>query len=315
MKFKKEQIKIISNWVYRKSRPIDLARYKYHFENGDKEKVIEILKHYQNSDGGFAHALEPDCWNPNSSPIQTWYATEIIREINGLPKNHKIIKGILKYLSSKKSFKNGFWFGTIDTNNQYPHAPWWTYNKDSENKQSYNPTINLAGFVIAYAKKNSEIYKISANIVKDGIQDLLTNEFYKDFNEMHIILNFLRCYEYCKEVNTDQLFEKEELQAKLKKMIDDSLTRDISRWKTEYTCTPTQYNLSPNSEFYKDNEEICKHEIEFILENFDENNMWKVNWSWPEYKEEWPISKIWWISNRIILNLLYLKHFNVLKLK
>ena len=44
--------------------------------------VINILKTYQNTDGGFANALEPDCWNINSTPLQTWAATRIIKEIN-----------------------------------------------------------------------------------------------------------------------------------------------------------------------------------------------------------------------------------------
>jgi len=306
MSFTKTHIEVISGWMYRKSRPLDLARYQYHFENGNKEDVIEILKHYQNSDGGFAHALEPDCWNPNSSPIQTWYATEIIKEINGLPKEHEIIKGILKYLSSGESFSNGFWYNTIETNNEYPHAFWWTHKKDSENSKSYNPTINLAGFVLKYADKGTMIYDLAAKIVKQGFQDLLADEIDID---MHTILNFLRCYEYCKEVTLDFSFEKDKIQIKLKELIDDSLEKDFSKWKNEYVCMPSQYNLSPDSEFYKNNETICKYETKFICENFDKNDMWKINWSWSDYKEEWSISKIWWISNKIIINLLYLKSF------
>ncbi|MFA6693930.1 MAG: hypothetical protein WCS44_03750, partial [Bacillota bacterium] len=59
------------NFVYRNARPLDLALWKYHFEAGGSDAVVEALSHYQNLDGGFGHALEPDCWNPNSSPIQT----------------------------------------------------------------------------------------------------------------------------------------------------------------------------------------------------------------------------------------------------
>lgn len=58
--------------------------------------------------------LEPDCWNINSTPLQTWVATRIIKEINLDDKNHPIIKGIIDYLSFNDEFEEG----TISKN-------WW----------------------------------------------------------------------------------------------------------------------------------------------------------------------------------------------
>ena len=69
------------SFIYRNARPIDYARWNYHFENGSVQNVVTVLKCYQNEDGGFGHALEADCWNPKSSPVQTWCATEILREL------------------------------------------------------------------------------------------------------------------------------------------------------------------------------------------------------------------------------------------
>lgn len=80
------------NFIYRNARPLDIARWKYLFENGSKEEVLTSLAAYQNEDGGFGNALEPDYWNPNSSPVQTWVTTEIINEINFNDKNHPIYK-------------------------------------------------------------------------------------------------------------------------------------------------------------------------------------------------------------------------------
>ncbi|MDR1558441.1 MAG: hypothetical protein LBS84_01860 [Clostridiales bacterium] len=62
-------------FIYRNARPLDITRFQVHFENGSKDAVLTALAAYQNEDGGFGHALEPDAWNPNSSPIQTWTAT------------------------------------------------------------------------------------------------------------------------------------------------------------------------------------------------------------------------------------------------
>ena len=67
------------------------------------DKRVRALS-IQNDDGGFANALEPDCWNINSTPLQTWVATRIIKEINLDDKNHPIIKGIIDYLASNNEF-------------------------------------------------------------------------------------------------------------------------------------------------------------------------------------------------------------------
>lgn len=88
------------SFIYRNARPLDLARWQYHFENGSPEAVLKALAAYQNEDGGFGHALEADSFNPNSCPIQTWAATEILREVGLTDRKNPIIQNILRYLES-----------------------------------------------------------------------------------------------------------------------------------------------------------------------------------------------------------------------
>ena len=40
-------------FIYRNARPLDLARWQYHFKGGSKEAVLTTLAVYQNEDGGF----------------------------------------------------------------------------------------------------------------------------------------------------------------------------------------------------------------------------------------------------------------------
>ena len=69
-------------WVYRNARQLELALWQYEFENGSADAVLSALAFYQNQDGGFGNALEPDCWNPNSSPYTTLCAIEILKKID-----------------------------------------------------------------------------------------------------------------------------------------------------------------------------------------------------------------------------------------
>lgn len=151
------------NFIYKNARPLDIARWKYLFENGCREDVLLALAVYRNEDGGFGDALEPDCWNPNSSPLQTWAATEIIKEIKLDDKQHSVIQGILTYLSSGKDLNGHIWANTILSNNAYPHAEWWDFRPDEE--RSYNPTACLSGFLLKFADSDSALYSMACRLV------------------------------------------------------------------------------------------------------------------------------------------------------
>ena len=43
-------------FMYRNARPLDMARFQYHFEGGSREAVLQALSYYQNADGGFGQA-------------------------------------------------------------------------------------------------------------------------------------------------------------------------------------------------------------------------------------------------------------------
>ncbi len=160
MKFSKHELEEVRKWMHRNARPLDLARWRMHFEDGCADDVYSALSFYQNEDGGFGHALEAASWNPNSSPVETFCATEIIYE-TGVKGTNRLIEGILKYLDSGRDFNNGKWDALVQSNNDYPHAPWWTYDEKRIEAWGYNPTIALAVFALIYSKPQSLLYKKS----------------------------------------------------------------------------------------------------------------------------------------------------------
>ena len=295
-------------FILKNSRPLDMARWNYLFENGSKEDVISVLKTYQNDDGGFANALEPDCWNINSTPLQTWVATQIIKEINLDDKNHPIIKGILDYLSSKDEFDGHRWHGlnTVVTNDNYPHAPWWSYRQKQES--TYNPTASLIGFILKYAEKDTAIYRSACELSKEAY-----NYFKKNFplESMHESACFVELYHYIKECSIFNLLDMKEFKKLLQKQIKQVITYDTKIWSTDYICKPSLFINSKSSEFYLENKEICDFEYEFILKTQNEDGSWGVTWEWNDYPEEWAISKNWWKSDIIIKNIKYIREFKL----
>lgn len=110
-------------WIHRNARGLELAKWRFYFEGGDAESVIDELQYYQNTDGGFGHALEADCWNPASAPSQMFYAIHILHELAYQDTTHPVIQNMLRYLKSGKDMVDGFWVSILPSNNQYPHAP------------------------------------------------------------------------------------------------------------------------------------------------------------------------------------------------
>lgn len=295
-------------FILKNSRPLDMARWNYLFENGSKEEVITALKAYQNDDGGFANELEPDCWNINSIPLQTWVATQIIKEINLDDKNHPIIKGILDYLSSKDEFDGHRWHGlnTVVTNDNYPHAPWWSYRQKQES--TYNPTASLIGFILKYAEKDTDIYKSACELSKEAY------DYFKDnfpLESMHESACFVELYDYIKECSILNLLDMKEFKRLLQKQIKQVITYDTKIWNTDYICKPSLFINSKSSDFYLENKEICDFEYQFILKTQNEDGSWGVTWEWNDYPEEWAISKNWWKSDIIIKNIKCIREFKL----
>lgn len=292
-------------YIYRNARPLDLARFKYHFENGSKEDVLNALFFYQNKDGGFGHALEADSWNPNSAPIQVQTAIKILEEINFEEKSHPIVQGILDFLASGNCFNRHFWYTCLKSNNDYPHAPWWhTENDGPRNGDDYNPTAALAGFIVYFSDKGSTLYETGCRIVKEAY-DQLVFECHK--YDMHTIVCYIQMLNYLKKAKETELVDLLVLETRLRGMVKRSITQDKNKWKDGYICRPSQFFNSLNSIFYQDNKEIADYEYDFILSTQLEDGSYIVPWDLTDYPKEWAVSKMWWKTEMIISNLLYLK--------
>ncbi len=294
----------IRNWMYRNARPLDLAKWQYHFEGGSQSAVLNMLKIYQNDDGGFAHALEPDCWNPISSPLQTWTATEILYEISC--DSSEVIDGILRYLDSGLSFENNRWLNTIASNNDYPRAPWWQHREDEDYNLEFNPSAALAGFCLKYADSDTPLFEKAKVIVIEAVEFILASD---KLVEMHELACFTRLYDYLVESKLDDIVDNDAFKNKLIDQVDESLERDSSKWPNNYVCKPSQLFMTKDSIGYKGNEAVVDIELKFINETRNSDGIWDIPWAWTDYDKEFAISEIWWQSYVCIKNMLVLRNF------
>ena len=295
------------HFIYKNARPLELATWQYHFENGSKEAVLNALGFYQNEDGGFGNGLEADFLNPNSSPMATWAATETLREIGLTDKNHPIVKGILRYLESGEHFdkKQNKWLNTIPSNNDYPHAIWWEYSEKSDNI-SYNPTAALAAFIISYADTKSAIYEKGLKIAKEAVEWFVSSA---PINDNHDVSCFIRLYNVLdgEAIITEDMLEH--FKTGLCESVKLTICPDTEKWAVEYVTRPSDYSVTPDSMFYEDNAQIAMHECDFIKTLQRADGGFNVPWKWWTDYTEFYVSEHRWQSILTIKYILYLKAY------
>jgi len=304
--------KEVQAWMYRNARPIELALWQYYFEAGSKEAVLSALSFYQNDDGGFGHALEADSWNPNSSPYTTLRAINILKGIDFDDKRHPMLQGIFKFLESNVYCSENGWYFNIPSNNDYAHAPWWTYNMEDNAFEGIGVTAGIISFIFMNAYKDSEIYKKALTLAEVITGMLNTSDKYGEMG----IGGYIVLLDTIEQAGLTAHFAHKVLTERVKKLAYDAIERDTSKW-AYYSRRPSDYIYSPESIFYKDNQEIIAKELDYLIDTRLQNGVWNITWSWFEnnekYAREFAISENWWKASVAIDKITFLKNFGRLE--
>ncbi len=285
-------------FISENARPLDLAVYKYFFENGSKQAVVNELKKFQNADGGFGNALEPDFFNPNSSPIATNDAIITLNRVNALDRNSDIVKGIIRYLESHDSFDEDKkrWLFAIDSNKDYPHAIWWEKKGDGISK--FNPSISLAVFLICYGKR-TPFYE---EIIWEGFDYLKNNEELSGDD-----LNcFLLAYELLTTNDIKDIIDLEAFKSLLCKAIDNSICKDITKYGVEYVPMPSVFFTGRYSEFITPEiKPLIAAEKEILGKLQMNDGGFDITWKWFTPYPEFEQARAWWRPRITIDKLLF----------
>ena len=201
-----EDFSQIQSWVHRHARPLELARFRYHFEgpsqnlrpatspspsSGQDEEhrqscrteFLRLMSDYRNADGGFGHALEPDSWNPDSTPYTTLKALELLDEMALLdkPEARALVQGALAYLEACPFATGDGWPFNIPSNDAHPHAPWWTYDPNTNVYESIGVTTGLCAYILRLAPQGTPLYQKALALTTRTLGDFMT---ISEFGEM-----------------------------------------------------------------------------------------------------------------------------------
>jgi hypothetical protein len=138
-------------FIWKNARLIDRRLFAFLFLGGTRQAVTQALKAYQNADGGFGNALEPDKRTPYSQPIDVQVAFDLLDRTGALgdPQVQRdIVLPACDFLQSVTTPAGGVPF-ILATTNDYPHTPWMGTD-DPHPPAALNPTAQLAGLLLKY---------------------------------------------------------------------------------------------------------------------------------------------------------------------
>ncbi len=110
------------DFIWSAARLVDRHRYAMLFAGGPAEAVVEALRGYRNSDGGFGHGLEPDLRGPDSQPAPTLYALEILDEAGAA--DSELARSARAWIA-RIADPDGGVPSVLPGFEDYPHAAWF----------------------------------------------------------------------------------------------------------------------------------------------------------------------------------------------
>ena len=286
-------------FILENARPLESSIYKYFFENGTNESVIDEILQFQNADGGFGHALEPDFFNPNSSPIATNDAIITLSRVNALDKDSDIVKGIVRYLESHDSFDEDKkrWLFAIDSNKNYPHAIWWEKKDDGISK--FNPSVSLAAFMVCYGNR----IPLYEEIIKEAVTYL------KKCKEISgdDINCYLLAYEFLTSNNINDIVDLNVFKDLLSMVIENCICKDTSKYGVEYVPMPSVLFIGKHPEFITPEiKSLIEAEKDILIKMQMDDGGFDITWKWfTSYHDEFEQARKWWRPRITIEKLLF----------
>ena len=288
-------------FVQERARPLERARYACHFQGGSAEAVCSALAAFQNADGGFGHALEPDVRLPGSSVIATTVGLQILREV-GAGEDSPLARGAVRYLLDAYDAEHECWPQIPPAANEWPHAPWWTYEEDPEGWRRLlaNPRAEIVGYLCEYAA-----------LVPGGLRERLVSAAVEhlEANADSLDMHDLYCYIRLAETPALPQEARATMQPLLAQAIDRVVVRDPARW-TGYCARPLDLVSSPDSPFAPGLAEAIDANLDYLIEQQLEDGTWPLTWSWAsDYPDAWAEAEREWKGIKVVANLRILQSF------
>lgn len=291
-----------SDFLLHSARALERKIYESRFQDSSSNKVVMELQHYQNPDGGFGHGLGPDLRSPVSSPIVTTKAFQILSQIEREGAPEELVKNAIRYFERSFDEQAERWFTVPPEINNYPHAPWWHY--DGENggtvlDESWgNPTAEIIGYLLEYKDLVNGLSP--TDLLPEAVDRLDSKE---DFCSEHEIYCYVRLFRRAPEDSSTRMWPN------LAEAVQGLIQANLEEWGN-YVPKPLDFVKEPDHESFGIDRDLLEKNLNFLVENLEENGVIEPAWEWGQYEEEWDRAKKEWTGILTLEGLITLDQFN-----
>jgi hypothetical protein len=271
--------------------------FRFEFEQGSAADVLKELETFQNADGGFGHALEPDFRLPASSAIATTVALQYISRLR-LPETPVLAIQALQYLYRIFDQEHLLWTSVPETVAQFPRAVWWEYPGIEKAEQYWaNPAAEIVGYLYEFP-----------GILPNGLRDTLTRKAFAKLDnrseplEMHDLLCYLRLAERLPAGLQSELYTR------LDPHVRAVVTTTPEQWRA-YSLQPVLVAPWPESHYYPVFQSAISENLDFLIANQGDDGAWHPTWAWGRYEEDWQRAKEEWKGVLTLDNLRVLRAY------
>jgi len=264
------------DYIKQHARPLEKSLLGYYFNNEQSTSVIKELSKFQNEDGGFGKALEPDVRLTDSSVLATTIAFQKFRELN-IPASEEIVQKACRYILNTYDNTNKIWLNVPANVDDASHATWWNYNGDPE-KFLGNPRVEIVAYFYDYP-----------DLFPENLKQGLTIELLSHLNSLNgsIEMHDLLCYTRLVETKNLPIDIKNKMVEILKPLVISTVASNPSDWNN-YGLTPLTIITSPESMFYPELKSLVPANLEYLSKNQTTEGYWSPSWNWESVsKEDW----------------------------
>ena len=279
------------DFLYRNGRLLEKHLLAYHFFGKPQFPVLRSLHAYQNPDGGFGNALEPDKRFPGSTPIDVATAFHILDEINGF--TDPMVLRACDYLMTITTPEGGIPF-TLPAVKTFPCAPWWATD-DPNPVASINPTAEICGLLLKHQIEHPWLDKAIAYCWEN------IDPEQGGFHDLMPAVTFL--------AHAPGASRAEQLLTRIKQVIIEKELVAFDRKAGGYVQFPLDWAPTPNHPLRPIfSEQQIQDDLQYVRESQQEDGGWEINWE--------PVSTavaLEWRGIKTLRNLLILKAYDALE--
>jgi hypothetical protein len=294
------------DFIRARARPLDRALFEYRFEGASVDLVTAELARFQNDDGGFGHALEPDLRTSTSSALATEIGLRMLKEL-GCASDHAMVAQAVRFFLETIDPQAKVWRVIPPDANDHTHAPWW-HDEDGSLARTFDdfliiPRASVVGLLHHYvalvpADWLAELTEHTVTM----LETIADDAFAGGGDSLRYALRLV-------ETKSLPQSYRERLVPRLCRLSRKFVSCDPQEWGG-YVATPLKVAPTPDALVADVLQDGLEEYLNYQIDHQTPEGTWEPTWTWGDfYPDVWEQTKREWRGARTLETLTALKAF------